>query len=86
MPLYLFVTTPLMFGVLFFSFSTTHFFHAVSQSPAIMHMLDKSGSCGKFENYQRPEGFPVGMYLLAAAHFTHNLLFLLTLHCCCSKS
>lgn len=32
----------------------------VSQSPAIMHMLDKSGSCGKFESYQRPEGFPVG--------------------------
>lgn len=37
------------------------FFFIVSQSPAIMHMLDKSGSCGKFENYQRPEGFPVGM-------------------------
>ena len=33
----------------------------VSQSPAIMHMLDKSGSCSKFENYHRPEGFPVGM-------------------------
>ncbi|XP_068183491.1 microphthalmia-associated transcription factor-like isoform X2 [Antennarius striatus] len=33
--------------------------YSVSQSPAIMHMLDKSGSCGKFENYQRPEGFPV---------------------------
>lgn len=33
----------------------------VSQSPAIMQMLDKSGSCSKFENYQRPEGFPVGM-------------------------
>lgn len=36
------------------------FRHIVSQSPAIMHMLDKSGSCGKFDNYQRPEGFPVG--------------------------
>lgn len=36
------------------------FYDTVSQSPAIMHMLDKSGSCGKFENYQRPEGFPVG--------------------------
>lgn len=35
-------------------------YHIVSQSPAIMHMLDKSGSCGKFDNYQRPEGFPVG--------------------------
>lgn len=37
--------------------------HTVSQSPAIMHMLDKSGSCGKFDNYQRPEGFPVGTYI-----------------------
>ncbi|KAK5863902.1 hypothetical protein PBY51_000891 [Eleginops maclovinus] len=33
--------------------------YSVSQSPAIMHMLDKSGSCGKYDNYQRPEGFPV---------------------------
>uniref|UniRef100_A0AAQ4QWY6 Melanocyte inducing transcription factor n=1 Tax=Gasterosteus aculeatus aculeatus TaxID=481459 RepID=A0AAQ4QWY6_GASAC len=34
--------------------------YSVSQSPAIMHMLDKSGSCGnKFDSYQRPEGFPV---------------------------
>ncbi|XP_032377086.1 microphthalmia-associated transcription factor isoform X1 [Etheostoma spectabile] len=33
--------------------------YSVSQSPAIMHMMDKSGSCGKFDNYQRPEGFPV---------------------------
>ena len=32
----------------------------VTPSPAMMHMLDKPGSCGKFENYQRPEGFPVG--------------------------
>ncbi|XP_024914990.1 microphthalmia-associated transcription factor isoform X7 [Cynoglossus semilaevis] len=33
--------------------------YSVSQSPAVMHMLDKSGSCGKYDNYQRPEGFPV---------------------------
>ncbi|XP_072305220.1 microphthalmia-associated transcription factor-like isoform X3 [Eucyclogobius newberryi] len=33
--------------------------YSVSQSPAIMHMLDKSGSCGKYDNYQRQEGFPV---------------------------
>ncbi|XP_039657249.1 microphthalmia-associated transcription factor-like isoform X1 [Perca fluviatilis] len=33
--------------------------YSVSQSPTIMHMMDKSGSCGKFDNYQRPEGFPV---------------------------
>lgn len=54
----------------FFSLKrNSHFFHAVSQSPAIMHMLDKSGSCGKFENYQRPEGFPVGTYLPAVYWF-----------------
>nr|XP_015202696.1 PREDICTED: microphthalmia-associated transcription factor isoform X2 [Lepisosteus oculatus] len=31
----------------------------VTPAPAMMHILDKSGSCAKFENYQRPEGFPV---------------------------
>uniref|UniRef100_A0A8C5D2Z4 BHLH domain-containing protein n=2 Tax=Gouania willdenowi TaxID=441366 RepID=A0A8C5D2Z4_GOUWI len=34
--------------------------YSVSQSPAIMHIMDKSGSCGKFDTYQRPEGFPAG--------------------------
>lgn len=52
-----------------FFFTKTHVFRAVSQSPAIMHMLDKSGSCGKFENYQRPEGFPVGAYLVCCCAF-----------------
>ncbi|XP_032366326.1 microphthalmia-associated transcription factor-like [Etheostoma spectabile] len=33
--------------------------YSVSQSPAIMYMMDKSGCCGKFDNYPRPEGFPV---------------------------
>ncbi|XP_077451313.1 microphthalmia-associated transcription factor-like isoform X2 [Stigmatopora argus] len=33
--------------------------YSASQSPSVMQMLDKSGSCGKFDNYQRPEGFPV---------------------------
>lgn len=23
-------------------------------------VLDKPGSCGQYENYERPEGFPVG--------------------------
>ncbi|XP_061075193.1 melanocyte inducing transcription factor a isoform X2 [Conger conger] len=32
---------------------------SVTPAPAMMHVLDKPGSCGKFENYQRPEGFPV---------------------------
>uniref|UniRef100_A0A3Q2QEK1 Melanocyte inducing transcription factor b n=2 Tax=Fundulus heteroclitus TaxID=8078 RepID=A0A3Q2QEK1_FUNHE len=41
--------------------------YSVSQSPAIMHMLDKSGSCGKFDNYQRPEGFPVEAEVRALA-------------------
>lgn len=68
-----------------FFFTETHVFHAVSQSPAIMHMLDKSGSCGKFENYQRPEGFPVGAYLVCChAFYLHSTVlffwFSLTVH------
>ncbi|XP_029912016.1 microphthalmia-associated transcription factor-like [Myripristis murdjan] len=52
---------------------------SVSQSPAIMHMLDKSGSCGKFDNYQRPEGFPVEAEVRALAKErqkkdNHNLI------------
>uniref|UniRef100_A0A3Q2SYF9 Melanocyte inducing transcription factor b n=1 Tax=Fundulus heteroclitus TaxID=8078 RepID=A0A3Q2SYF9_FUNHE len=42
--------------------------YSVSQSPAIMHMLDKSGSCGKFDNYQRPEGFP-GLFLYSYVQY-----------------
>lgn len=46
-----------------------------------MHMLDKSGSCGKYDNYQRPEGFPVGTVLgklpqragVRRPSLTHNL-------------
>ncbi|KAM3871581.1 microphthalmia-associated transcription factor-like [Diretmus argenteus] len=52
---------------------------SVSQSPAIMHMLDKSDSCGKFDNYQRPEGFPVECEVRAMAKErqkkdNHNLI------------
>ncbi|XP_033982201.1 microphthalmia-associated transcription factor-like isoform X1 [Trematomus bernacchii] len=32
--------------------------YSVSQSTALMHMLDKSGSCGTYDDYQSPEGFP----------------------------
>ncbi|XP_058855955.1 microphthalmia-associated transcription factor isoform X9 [Acipenser ruthenus] len=31
----------------------------VTPAPAMMHILENSGSCGNFESYQRPEGFPV---------------------------
>ncbi|XP_041129554.1 microphthalmia-associated transcription factor-like isoform X2 [Polyodon spathula] len=31
----------------------------VTPAPAMMHILENSGSCGSFESYQRPEGFPV---------------------------
>uniref|UniRef100_A0A3P9L097 Melanocyte inducing transcription factor n=3 Tax=Ovalentaria TaxID=1489908 RepID=A0A3P9L097_ORYLA len=53
--------------------------YSVSQSPAIMHMLDKSGSCGKFDTYQRPEGFPVEAEVRALAKErqkkdNHNLI------------
>ncbi|XP_062315356.1 microphthalmia-associated transcription factor-like [Osmerus eperlanus] len=52
---------------------------SVSQSTAIMHMMDKSGSCGKFENYIRPEGFPVESEFRAQAKErqkkdNHNLI------------
>ncbi|CAL1606593.1 unnamed protein product [Knipowitschia caucasica] len=49
----------------------------VPQSPAIMHMLDKSGSCGKYDSYQRPEGFPVEVRALAKERQkkdNHNLI------------
>uniref|UniRef100_A0A8C6WYI1 Melanocyte inducing transcription factor n=1 Tax=Neogobius melanostomus TaxID=47308 RepID=A0A8C6WYI1_9GOBI len=53
--------------------------YSVSQSPAIMHMLDKSGSCGKYESYQRAEGFPVGIEVRTLAKErqkkdNHNLI------------
>ncbi|XP_016891653.1 microphthalmia-associated transcription factor isoform X16 [Cynoglossus semilaevis] len=53
--------------------------YSVSQSPAVMHMLDKSGSCGKYDNYQRPEGFPVEAEVRALAKErqkkdNHNLI------------
>ncbi|XP_061700296.1 melanocyte inducing transcription factor b isoform X2 [Syngnathoides biaculeatus] len=53
--------------------------YSASQSPAVMHMLDKSGSCGKFDNYQRPEGFPVAAEVRALAKErqkkdNHNLI------------
>nr|XP_046199978.1 microphthalmia-associated transcription factor-like isoform X3 [Oncorhynchus gorbuscha] len=53
--------------------------YSVSQCPAIMHMLDKSGSCSKFENYHRPEGFPVEAEVRAMAKErqkkdNHNLI------------
>ncbi|XP_032436588.1 melanocyte inducing transcription factor b isoform X1 [Xiphophorus hellerii] len=53
--------------------------YSVSQSPSIMHMLDKSGSCGKFDTYQRPEGFPVEVEVRALAKErqkkdNHNLI------------
>ncbi|XP_018617875.1 microphthalmia-associated transcription factor-like isoform X2 [Scleropages formosus] len=52
---------------------------SVTPAPALMHMLDKSGSCGKFENYQRPEGFPVEAEVRALAKErqkkdNHNLI------------
>ncbi|KAM9750775.1 melanocyte inducing transcription factor b isoform 4-T4 [Menidia menidia] len=51
--------------------------YSVSQSPSIMHMLDKSGSCGKFDTYQRPEGFPVEVRAMAKERQkkdNHNLI------------
>ncbi|XP_036447610.1 melanocyte inducing transcription factor b isoform X2 [Colossoma macropomum] len=52
---------------------------SVTPSPAMMHMMEKPGSCGKFENYQRPEGFPVEAEVRALAKErqkkdNHNLI------------
>lgn len=83
----LFVSTLLLFDFFFFFFFflIIHlFFHAVSQSPAIMHMLDKSGSCGKFDNYQRPEGFPVGT-CRAPFYPYFTVFFWLTVNCVFKK-
>uniref|UniRef100_A0A8C1EV55 Melanocyte inducing transcription factor a n=1 Tax=Cyprinus carpio carpio TaxID=630221 RepID=A0A8C1EV55_CYPCA len=32
---------------------------SVTPAPGMMHIMDKPGSCGTFDTYQRPEGFPV---------------------------
>lgn len=32
----------------------------ITPAPDMKQVLDKPGSCGQYENYQRPEGFPVG--------------------------
>ncbi|XP_048873085.1 microphthalmia-associated transcription factor-like isoform X2 [Brienomyrus brachyistius] len=52
---------------------------SVTPSLALVHMLDKSGSCDKFETYQSPEGFPVETEIRALAKErqkkdNHNLI------------
>ncbi|XP_067302936.1 melanocyte inducing transcription factor b isoform X3 [Pseudorasbora parva] len=52
---------------------------SVTPSPAMMHMMDKPSSCSNFENYQRPEGFPVEAEVRALAKErqkkdNHNLI------------
>lgn len=37
-------------------------YYIVTPAPGMMHIMDKPGSCGNFDTYQRPEGFPVGMF------------------------
>ncbi len=34
----------------------------VTPAPGMMHIMDRPGSCGNFDTYQRPEGFPVGTF------------------------
>ncbi|XP_016092163.1 microphthalmia-associated transcription factor-like [Sinocyclocheilus grahami] len=52
---------------------------SVTQSPAMMHLMDKPSSCSTFESYQRPEGFPVEAEVRAFAKErqkkdNHNLI------------
>uniref|UniRef100_A0A669D2E3 Melanocyte inducing transcription factor a n=2 Tax=Oreochromis TaxID=8139 RepID=A0A669D2E3_ORENI len=37
-------------------------------------VLDKPGSCGQYENYQRPESFPVGKQSKMKRKKRHNVL------------
>ncbi|XP_037535229.1 melanocyte inducing transcription factor a isoform X2 [Nematolebias whitei] len=51
----------------------------VTPAPGMKQVLDKSGSCGQFESYQRPEGFPVEAEVRALAKErqkkdNHNLI------------
>ncbi|KAM4612886.1 melanocyte inducing transcription factor a [Polymixia lowei] len=53
--------------------------YTVTPAPGMMHVLDKPGSCGQYENYQRPEGFPVEAEVRALAKErqkkdNHNLI------------
>ncbi|XP_071385410.1 melanocyte inducing transcription factor a isoform X2 [Centroberyx affinis] len=48
-------------------------------APGMMHVLDKPGSCGQYETYQRPQGFPVEAEVRALAKErqkkdNHNLI------------
>ncbi|XP_055077630.1 melanocyte inducing transcription factor a isoform X2 [Periophthalmus magnuspinnatus] len=48
-------------------------------APGLKQVLDKTGSCGHYENYQRPEGFPVEAEVRALAKErqkkdNHNLI------------
>ncbi|KAL2091497.1 hypothetical protein ACEWY4_013760 [Coilia grayii] len=52
---------------------------SVAPAQGMMHILDKPGSCGNFENFQRQEGFPVEAEVRALAKErqkkdNHNLI------------
>ncbi|XP_076123548.1 melanocyte inducing transcription factor a isoform X2 [Alosa pseudoharengus] len=52
---------------------------SVAPAAGMMHILDKPGSCGKFESFQRQEGFPVEAEVRALAKErqkkdNHNLI------------
>ncbi|XP_070757976.1 melanocyte inducing transcription factor a isoform X4 [Enoplosus armatus] len=51
----------------------------ITPAPGMKQVLDKPGSCGQYENYQRPEGFPVEAEVRALAKErqkkdNHNLI------------
>uniref|UniRef100_UPI0037E92E88 melanocyte inducing transcription factor a isoform X1 n=1 Tax=Semicossyphus pulcher TaxID=241346 RepID=UPI0037E92E88 len=53
--------------------------YTVTPAPGMKQVLDKTGSCGQYENYQRPEGFPVEAEVRALAKErqkkdNHNLI------------
>ncbi|XP_041638943.1 melanocyte inducing transcription factor a [Cheilinus undulatus] len=53
--------------------------YTVTPAPDMKQVLDKTGSCGQYENYHRPEGFPVEAEVRALAKErqkkdNHNLI------------
>lgn len=46
----------------------------ITPAPGMKQVLDKPGSCGQFESYQRPDGFPVGKRIKNKM-FSHQIMY-----------
>lgn len=52
----------------------------MTPAPDMKQVLDKPGSCGQYENYQRPEGFPVGKQSELSKMITKMMFYRLFSH------